>query len=112
MHELSICRAIAGIVAEHAGNRPVRTVSVRIGQLRQIVPDTLIHCWSLVSGGTALDGSQLRVESVPVQISCTDCGHMQTLTAPVLLCGRCGGRSVSVVRGEEFLITSLELAEA
>ncbi|WP_131767131.1 hydrogenase maturation nickel metallochaperone HypA [Candidatus Protofrankia californiensis] len=112
MHELSICRAIAGIVAEHAGDRPVQTVYIQIGQLRQIVPDTLVHCWSLVSEGTALDGSQLRIESVPAQIRCTDCGHMQTLTVPVLLCGQCGGRSVSVVRGEEFLITSLELAEA
>ncbi|AEH09851.1 MULTISPECIES: hydrogenase maturation nickel metallochaperone HypA [Protofrankia] len=111
MHELSICHAIAGIVVEHAGDRPVRTVNVRIGQLRQIVPDTLVHCWSLVIQGSTLDGSRLRVESVPARVRCVGCGHTWTLSAPVMLCGQCGGHEVSVLRGEEFLITSLELEE-
>ncbi|WP_250291369.1 MULTISPECIES: hydrogenase maturation nickel metallochaperone HypA [unclassified Frankia] len=112
MHELSICHAIAGIVLEHAGDRPVRAVNIRVGQLRQIVPGTLVHCWSLVSQDTALDGSRLRVESVPARVRCAGCGHSWTLSAPVMRCGRCGGQDVSVLHGEEFLITSLELGEA
>ena len=42
----------------------------------------------------------------------TDCGRTETLTAPVLRCGGCDGTRVSILAGEEFLITSLELAEA
>ncbi|MEU9890540.1 hydrogenase maturation nickel metallochaperone HypA [Sphaerisporangium sp. NPDC051017] len=112
MHELSICRSIAGIVTEHADERPVRTVHVQVGHLRQIVPDTLVYCWSIVIQGTALDGSELRVESIPARIRCTECEHAETLTAPVMRCGSCGSPRVSIVAGEEFLITSLELAEA
>lgn len=112
MHELSICRSIVGIVAKHAGDRPVRTVHLRVGHLRQIVPDTLVYCWSLVVQDTPLDGSELRVESVPARIRCDECDHTETLSAPVLRCGNCGGVRVSIVAGEEFLITSLELAEA
>lgn len=112
MHELSICRAIVGIVAKHAADRPVRTVHVRVGHLRQIVPDTLVHCWSLVVQDTALAGSRLQVESVPARIRCTECDHTETLTQPVLRCGACQSRQVTLVAGEEFLITSLELAEA
>ncbi len=112
MHELSICHSIADIVARHAGDRPVRTVHLRIGQLRQIVPDTLVYCWSLVSQDTALEGSELRVESIPAQIRCAECDRVETLTAPVMQCGMCGGQQVSIVAGDEFLITSLELAEA
>ena len=41
MHELSICRSIADIVRRHAGEGTVSTIHVQIGQLRQIVPDTL-----------------------------------------------------------------------
>lgn len=112
MHELSICRAIADIVNRHAEDREVRTVHLRVGQLRQIIPETLVHCWAMVSAQTQLTGSTLQVESIPAAIRCTICEHSETITAPILRCGRCGGHDVSIVAGEEFLITSLELAEA
>lgn len=112
MHELSICRSIAGIVSRHAAGRPVRVVHVRIGHLRQVVPDTLAYCWSLVVEDTPLAGAELRVESVPARIRCEDCGRTETLEAPALRCGGCDGTRVSILAGEEFLITSLELAEA
>lgn len=111
MHELSICHSIAQIVNRHAAGRPVRTVHLRVGQLRQIVPDTLVYCWSLTSEHTPLSGSRLAVEHVPARIRCADCDHVDTLTELVMRCGSCGGTDVSVQAGEEFLITSLELAE-
>lgn len=112
MHELSICNSIVDIVTKHAEERPVRSVHVRVGALRQIVPDTLVYCWSLVSKDTVLDGSQLQVESIPARIQCSECDHTTTLTAPVLRCESCDSQAVTLVTGEEFLITSLELAEA
>lgn len=112
MHELSICNSIGGIVSKHAAGRQVRTVHLRIGKLRQIVPDTLLYCWSLVSEETVLAGSRLEIESVPAAIHCNQCGHDQVLAEAVFVCASCGGSRVEVVAGEEFLITSLELAEA
>lgn len=112
MHELSICRAIADIVHRHAADHPVETVHIRVGQLRQIVPDTLVHCWALVTHGTALADSTLDVESVPAEIRCRHCDHSQKLTAPIFICDLCTGTDVEIVAGEEFLITSLELTEA
>ncbi|MBV9057527.1 MAG: hydrogenase maturation nickel metallochaperone HypA [Pseudonocardiales bacterium] len=38
MHELSICRSIARIVAQYVEDREVRTIHVRVGQLRQVIP--------------------------------------------------------------------------
>lgn len=112
MHELSICRSIADIVSRHAAGRSVSTVRVRIGQLRQVVPETLVYCWSLVSEDTPLDGSRLEVESVPAAIRCRGCDHRRVLDAPILACDACGSRDVEIVSGEEFLVTSLDLAEA
>jgi len=113
VHELSICGAIAGIVTERAGDRRVATINVRVGQLRQIVPDTLTYCWSLVTADTALGGSRIAVESIPAKIACRSCGtSMEVGDLPVFICGHCQGVDVEVVAGEEFLITSLELAEA
>lgn len=109
MHELSICRSIVGIVSRHADGRPVRTVHLQVGQLRQIVPDTLAYCWSLVTADTALAGATLDVESVPATIRCGGCGQTTTITAPVLVCGACGGTGVTIATGEEFLLTTLDL---
>ena len=56
MHELSMCDAIARTVVDRAAGRRVLSVSVRIGHLRQVVPDTMTFCWEMVTAGTELDG--------------------------------------------------------
>jgi len=110
VHELSICGSIADIVARHAAGRPVKVINVRVGQLRQVVPDTLVYCWELVSAETPLAGSRIAVEEVPARIKCRACEHVTEVGAvPVFACGACGGFDAEVVSGEEFLITSLEL---
>jgi hydrogenase nickel incorporation protein HypA/HybF len=112
VHELSICGSIADIVTRHAAGRPVKVINVRMGQLRQVVPETLVYCWELVSAETPLAGSRVSVETVPARISCRSCGHVTEVGAvPVFVCGGCGGFDAEVVSGEEFLITSLELDE-
>jgi hydrogenase nickel incorporation protein HypA/HybF len=111
VHELSICGSIADIAARRAAGRAVKVINVRVGQLRQIVPDTLVYCWELVSADTPLAGSRISVEPVPARIKCRSCGHVTEIGAvPVFVCGGCGGFDAEVVSGEEFLITSLELA--
>lgn len=112
MHELSICGLIADIASRHAAGRQVKVINVRAGQLRQIVPDTLVYCWELVSADTPLAGSRISIESVPARIKCKACGHVTDVGAvPAFACGACGGFDMQVVSGEEFLITSLEIED-
>lgn len=110
MHELSICSSIVGIVKKHAAGREVRTVHVRIGAMRQIVPDTLTYCWSLVTESSELAGAELAIERIPAKIRCTNCGREQVLDELAMACQECTG-SVDLVEGDEFMITSLDLAE-
>ena len=112
MHELSICHSITKLVGRHAAGSTVRIVRLRVGELRQIVPDTLTYCWELVTEGSDLASATLEIERVPGAIRCAECDHVHTLTAPILVCPQCQGQDVEIVSGEEFLITSLELAEA
>ena len=112
MHELSISNAIAKVVLAHAGGRTVTSVQVRVGALRQIVPDSLVFCWEIVSRQPLLEGSRLEIEHVPGLIECAGCGARSTLTEFVLRCPACGDGLVTVVSGEEFLVTSIELEPA
>ncbi|MCM3921399.1 hydrogenase maturation nickel metallochaperone HypA [Frankia sp. AiPs1] len=114
MHELSICRSVADIVARHAAGRRVTRVHLRVGALRQVVPATLVYCWELAHDGepgtAVLAGSVLVVEAVPAGVRCRRCGAHSELAVPILRCAGCGTTDVVLVSGEEFLVTSFEVA--
>lgn len=112
MHELSLCGAIVDTVDEHAAGRQVRTVNLTIGHFRQVIPDTLRFCWDMRIKDTPLEGCVLAITQVPAVIECRDCDHSTTLQHPVLRCGDCGGVSVTMISGEEFLIESIDLHTA
>lgn len=112
MHELSLCDAILGTTIERAHGRPVTQVTVRIGHLRQVVPDALVFGWEVVTESTDLKGCELVVEQVPATVQCKECQAETALDMPILACGRCGSFSVTLLTGEEFLIVSMQVAEA
>jgi hydrogenase nickel incorporation protein HypA/HybF len=112
VHELSLCDAIVGKAAKHAGGRTVKQVTVRIGHLRQVVPDALQFSWEVVTDSTDLKGAELVIEQVPAVVECTECGERTTLDLPILACGSCQSLEVKLISGEEFLVVSMELAEA
>lgn len=112
MHELSLCEAIAATVVKHAGDRTAAGVVVRIGHLRQVVPDALSFCWTMLTGGTGLEGCALEIEQVPAVISCAGCGAETTLDIPLMICAACEGDDVTLMSGEEFQVVALDLSDA
>lgn len=112
MHELSICRSVAQVALRYAEGRSVGAVAVKVGALRQVVPTTLVRCWEIATATTPLQGAALLVEAVPAVVECRGCGARTELAEPLPLCARCGSAEVTIVQGEELLVTSLELAEA
>lgn len=113
MHELSLCRSIYDIVERARADRPVATVHLQVGQLRQVVPATLEYCWSIVTETTPLAGSALDIDHVPVRLDCRGCGERTTVEHHlVLTCAVCDGGDISLHTGEEFLVTSIDLEPA
>jgi hydrogenase nickel incorporation protein HypA/HybF len=113
MHELALCQSVYGIADRARDGRPVAVVHLRVGALRQVVPGTLTYCWGVVTDTTPLEGSLLDVEAVPGTLACRSCGATTVLADRfVIACGACAGADVDVVRGEELMVTSLDLVVA
>jgi hydrogenase nickel incorporation protein HypA/HybF len=111
VHELSLCEAIADVVRPYADGRHVDVVRVRIGALRQVVPDSLSFCWTLVRDYEDMPDAELELEVVNAEVSCRSCGHRSTITSRwSLLCPQCESADVEVLRGDEFLVTSLDVS--
>ncbi len=108
MHELSIASAIVATAQKHADGSVVSVVTVRAGRLRQVVPESLEFYWDLVTRGTVCDGAWLELEVVPAVLACASCAHEWALEAPLFRCPACGGTDVTVVRGNELEVESIE----
>jgi len=112
MHEVSLCGAIYEIAERAASGRQISVIHLQVGKLRQVVPDTLTFCWTVVSDDTRLAGSRLKVDYRPVILRCEQCGKETIVTGDLMmLCGSCGTTEVSIIGGEELLVTSVDLAE-
>jgi hydrogenase nickel incorporation protein HypA/HybF len=108
---MSLCEAIAGLVRPYAGGRHVDVVRVRIGALRQVVPDSLSFCWTLVRDYEDMPDAELELELVNAEVCCRSCGQQSTITSRwSLLCPHCESADVKVLRGDEFLVTSLDVS--
>ena len=113
MHELSLSGAIVNTVEKHAAGRPVSVVNMRIGALRQVVPDTLDFYFEFVARGTVCEGARLEQELIPARLRCGACEAEWGIEVPAFMCPACGpaGR-IEVAAGDEFLVESIEVEEA
>ena len=119
MHELSLAGAVIDTAERHAGGRRVLLIQLRLGELRQVVPDSLAFYFEHVARGTLCEGATLEYETVPATLGCRGCGATwglaATLESPApqmsFRCRRCGAADVAVQSGDEFEIESIEVEE-
>ncbi len=111
MHELSISSAVLESVLRHAAGRRVSEVKLRVGHLRQVVPDSLEFYWDIVTRETVCEGSLLDQEIVAGRLACAPCGREWEIDMPIFRCPTCGGSEVSVAAGDELEVESIEVEE-
>ena len=116
MHELSICYGILEVAraALEPLARPlprVERVTMRIGRLTAVVPDTLSYYFDLLTPGTDLEGAGLTIEEVPIRGRCEECAASFEIETLSFTCPRCGSGLVELLCGRELEVVSLDTAE-
>jgi hydrogenase nickel incorporation protein HypA/HybF len=111
MHELALADSIVEIAKAHGGRRRVRSVSVVVGALRQVVPGALAFAFALLTEDTTLEGAVLQVRTVPAVVRCRACGAASEQDGFPLSCRACDGADVEVTAGAELLVEELEVEE-
>jgi len=112
VHELSLSSAIVATVVKHAAGRRVSLVSLRVGQLRQVIPDTLEFYFAFVARDSVCEGATLEQEVVEARLRCNPCATEWGIDIPAFRCPTCGGSDVVVASGNEFEVQSIEVEEA
>lgn len=111
MHELSLASAIIATAAKHADGRPVAVVNLRVGTLRQVVPDTLRFYFGFVAGDGVCEDARLEIEIIPAVLRCRPCSHEWPIEIPAFRCPACEGSDVQIAAGNEFEVESIEIEE-
>jgi hydrogenase nickel incorporation protein HypA/HybF len=113
MHELSIAMSIVEMAEEESGRHgqaQVLAVHLRLGQLSGVVKEALLSCYEMACESTALEGSQLRIEEVPVEVFCPKCNGPRVVPSiQWFCCPECGTPTPTVLHGKEMEVVALEI---
>ena len=111
MHELSIAKNIIDVVtnnlAEYPGAR-VDLIKVEIGIFSGVDPEALRFCFPLAAEGSSVDGAELLIDTVPLTVSCRECGNDHAISDS-MQCPVCGSLNVTITSGRELAVSSVDL---
>ncbi|MGY4103071.1 hydrogenase maturation nickel metallochaperone HypA/HybF [Nocardia sp. R16R-3T] len=110
MHEMAITQYLVDAVGEHARGRAVHNVTVEVGALCAVVPESMQFCFELATEGTIAQGARLDLHIVDGAARCRACGAEFGLPDFIALC-RCGSADIEITAGRELRIVSMEVSE-
>ena len=113
MHELGVVSGIIDVVlrtAREAQASRVVAVSLRICDMRELVPEALDFAWrSLRDEHELTRGAELRIERVSPRSACIRCGAEFDHDRLRCRCPICGSGQTLTLRGRELDIISVEI---
>ena len=111
MHELSIVQNIIEIILAELPKHnltKVESISLRIGEMRQVVPDALYFGFECLSKNTPLEGAEVKIENIPIKGRCRQCSYEFILENWLENCKKCGQNHVEIISGKELEIAEFE----
>jgi len=108
MHELSITQTIIDTVIAAAQGAPVQRITLEIGELSAILPDSIQFCFEACTPNTPLAGAELEIQTIPGRGRCRSCGHEMPLDMPYGICDQCDSLAIDIIAGQGLVILSME----
>lgn len=112
MHEADITQGILDIVfkaAEESGAKKINEVTLTIGSLSQIVPDSVEFYFEILTKNTIADGVKLTIDMIPARARCRSCGHEFDADYMILTCPKCGDLFGELIAGRELAVESIDI---
>jgi hydrogenase nickel incorporation protein HypA/HybF len=98
--------------AERHSHAHVQAVHLKLGRLSGVVKEALLSSYEMACESTLLEGSQLVIEEIPVEVYCPEC-RVARLVRSIqwFCCPECGASTPDVLRGKELEVVALELTQ-
>ncbi len=112
MHEFSIMQSVMEnverVAKEHHARR-IEAINLRIGDMTEVVQDSLDFAFEVLRQGTLAEDATLHVETIKPFSECLDCGNTFEHERTDLRCPACGSSITKQLKGHELDIASIEL---
>ena len=97
-------------IDKRALERSVYDVLIGLADVREAALASPSGGYSVLPANRELAGAELELEFVPAEVACRGCGAQSEIASRFsVACPRCQSADVSVVAGEEFLVTSVDV---
>ncbi|NLS93132.1 MAG: hydrogenase maturation nickel metallochaperone HypA [Planctomycetaceae bacterium] len=107
----ALIEQVEGEVARAGAAGKVTRLSLSIGRLSGVQPDSIRFAFELLSPGTLVENAALEIEEPPAVCVCAGCGARTELDDFCLECPSCGSRDISIQGGREMLLQTIDLDE-
>ena len=111
MHEVSIIQNVIEIVTQKAIENnltKINKVSLRIGELSGVMPESLNFAFDSCIKGTMLEESTLGIEKVSALGECKTCNLEFPIEHFHKLCPSCNKFCTNIVSGYELYVNTIE----
>lgn len=112
MHEMGIMAEVLKAsfdAAEREGAVRINSVHLTVGELTEIVPDSLQFAWETLTPGTLAEGGELVIEHAPGRSACLQCGNEFEHDRWDRICPACGAFATSPLAGSELRIDNIDV---
>lgn len=111
MHEISVIQSIFAVVVKIAAENNLKVVTkicLKIGKLRQLVPEFLQFALKTIAKDTIAETAELIIENVPIIMQCKSCAKEFIVAENIFICPNCNATDLCMISGSEVILDNIE----
>lgn len=110
MHEISLLQNIFTYLEQIAGQQELRKITkveIKVGKLRQVVPEFMQFAFEHLAKNTHAEGAELIIEYIPIKMLCAACNKTFIVDENTYVCPYCAEVNLQILSGKELILESV-----